>query len=424
MMLVIAPISAILMGVLLLLLGNGLLNTLLSLRSEIEGYSSSMIGIIMSGYFLGFFIGTYLALPLITRVGHIRAFAFCAALVSCSAITHILWINPYFWIFLRIVNGIALVILYTVVESWLNRQTPAESRGRVFAVYMVVNLGAIACAQQLLRIDSDLTFILFAVASIFVTLSLIPITWTRLQQPEVNQVGRIQIKKLYQFAPVAIWGALLSGLAMGAFWGLGPLYASRIGLSSNEVATFITLFILGGAFFQFPLGKYSDNHDRRLVLCIVTGVAAIVAVVIALNLGSVVIFYSLSFIYGGLAFAIYPVSVAHMVDHLEPDDMLSGGSGLLLLHGIGAMVGPLVAGQLMSWTPAILPLFWALNLLALSCLAYFYIRKGKSENPDEYAADFVPMIRTTPTALEMLPEQEDADNHNPVWGSCDQASNA
>ena len=161
MMSFITSISAILVAVSLLQLGNGLLNTLLSLRSEAEAFSNSMIGVIMSGYFIGFFAGTFLAVPLISRVGHIRAFALCAALISCSALLHALLVSPYWWLSLRVLNGAAIVIMYTVVESWLNRQTPAESRGRVFAIYMTVNLGSIALAQQLLRFDPDLTFFYF-----------------------------------------------------------------------------------------------------------------------------------------------------------------------------------------------------------------------------------------------------------------------
>jgi MFS family permease len=420
----ITSISAILVGVLLLLLGNGLLNTLLSLRSEIEAYSDSMIGLIMSGYFLGFFVGTYLATPIVSRVGHIRTFAMCAAIVACTALLHVLYVDPYWWLLLRVINGAAIVILYTVVESWLNRQTPTESRGRVFAIYMTVNLGSIALAQQLLRFDPDLTFFLFSVASILISLSLVPIAWTRLKQPEIHSVANINLLKIYKSAPVAVWGAFLSGLAMGAFWGLGALYGSRIGLSNNDIASFMSLFILGGALLQFPLGRCSGNNDRRLVLSVISFFAALLAVILMVEIDNLIIFFCLSALYGGLAFAIYPVSVVHLIDHLDPDDMLAGGSGLLLLHGVGAMLGPILAGQLMeAFGPSSVPAFWAFNLMALAIIAFVYQIKSESENPDEYVADFVPMVNTTPSALEMLPADSEADigdNFNPTWGSSEE----
>ncbi|MCK5792643.1 MAG: MFS transporter, partial [Ketobacter sp.] len=273
----ILPIGALLLGVALLLLGGGLLNTLLAIRGGLEGYSDSSMGWIMSGYFVGFFIGTFLALPIIQRIGHIRTFAFCAAIAACSVLLHVLLVNPVGWLLLRVVTGSSLVILYTVIESWLNGYTPSEQRGKVFSIYMVVNLGSLALAQQLLRLDSPSAFTLFALGAILVTLSVLPVTWTRLAQPEVSKVSKVKYGDLYRVAPVAMAGALLSGLAMGAFWGMSAVYGRRIGLDSNSVATFISCAIVGGALLQFPLGRYSDTHDRRKVLAVVCCGAALAA---------------------------------------------------------------------------------------------------------------------------------------------------
>ena len=268
----ISKIGALLCAVALLILGVGLLNTTLALRSNLEGYSDFVLGLITSAYFVGFFIGTYIALPLVKRIGHIRAFAACASVASACVLLHQLIINPYAWMVVRVLTGTALVILYTVVEGWLNGQTPAEQRGKVFAVYMVVNLLSLATAQQLLRLDPEITFILFALASVLFSLSLVPVTWTRLQQPQINNVGKIQLRQLWRKAPVAVVGAVVSGLAMGAFWGLTPSYAVQTGLSNTQVASLITCAVLGGAVCQIPLGRYSDKHDRRTVLlCIAAG---------------------------------------------------------------------------------------------------------------------------------------------------------
>lgn len=405
----IIPVTALLMGAALLLMGTGLLNTLLALRGVQEGFSDGSMGLIMSGYFVGFFIGTFLALPLISRMGHIRAFAFCAALVACSVLLHELFINPWGWGLSRVLTGTALVILYTIIESWLNAQTPPEQRGRIFAVYMVVNLAALALAQQFLQFGEISGFGFFAVASILVTLSLLPVTWTRVSQPEVQDVQRLPLKKLFNIAPVALYGALLSGLAMGAFWGMSALYAGRIGLDTQGVAMFMTCGILGGVLLQYPLGRYSDTHDRRLVLAVVACASVMAAALLAV-LSSVGNWVMLAIaIYGGLAFAVYPLAVAHLVDHLEHKDILAGGSALLLVHGLGAAVGPAVSGWLMTMTgPQALPAYFAATLGTLAMVAVQYLHKEKTESP-ESPAPFVPMVRTTPTVLEMLPE-EDGEN--------------
>ncbi|MGB2248891.1 MAG: MFS transporter [Alcanivorax sediminis] len=402
----IVPIGAVLLGVALLLLGSGLLNTLLAVRGSLEGYSDSALGLIMSGYFLGYFSGTFAALPLIRRVGHIRAFAMCAALAACSALLHVMFVEPWVWMVLRILNGFVLVILYTVVESWLNGQTPAEQRGRVFAVYMAVNLGALAAAQQLLRLESAMSFMLFAVAAMLISVSLVPVTWTRFAQPPVETVTRLRFKALYRAAPVSVAGALLSGLAMGAFWGLGPVYANRVGLDSASVATFMSMAILGGALFQYPLGRYSDTHDRRSVLMVICLAATAAALLVFLSDANTPLLYLSIAIYGGLAFCAYPVALAHMIDRLDANQILSGGSSALFLHGVGAAMGPALAGQLMeSFGAGSLPFYFMIMQLALALYTLMRLHVVR-EDLSDHSTQFVPMVRTSPVALEMMPEEE------------------
>ncbi|GAB2189992.1 MFS transporter [Sessilibacter sp. MAH1] len=425
----IIPIGALLAGVALLLLGTGLLNTILALRSSIEGYSSTTLGLIMSSYFAGFFVGTYLALPIISRMGHIRAFAFCAAIAAATVLAHEIFVNPIAWMLLRVFTGISLVILYTVIESWLNGQTPSEQRGKVFAIYMTVNLGALAVAQQLLRIDPSITFLLFAISSILICLSLTPITWTRMKQPEVTDISRIKLSQVFKAAPVAVLSSAFSGLAMGAFWGLAAAYASKIGFQSSSVATFVTCAIVGGAVFQFPLGKFSDGQDRRKVIFIISAAAAVVALLLSVISSLPYAMFVVIAVYGGLAFAIYPVAVAHLVDHLDAKDMLGGSSQLLLINGIGSMMGPALAGQLMEiFGVNSLPIFWSVALAILALSSYWFIARSKQENPEDHNADFVPMLRTSPMAFEMLPPEQNEDGEiiedsTSVWGGNDISHN-
>ncbi len=408
----IIPIGALLLGVALLLLGNGLLNTLLAVRGSMEGYSDGLMGLIMSGYFVGFFIGTFLAIPLISRIGYIRAFAFCASLISCSALLHVLYVNPYFWMILRVMTGMMLVILYTVVESWLTAQTPTEQRGRVFAVYMVVNLGALTIAQQLLRLDSPLSFVLFAIAAMLISAGLAPVTLTRLTQPVITSTERFKFKTLYRLAPVAVFTSAFSGLAMGAFWGMAPIYAIHVGLDVNDVATFMSCAILGGAICQYPMGRYSDRHDRRKVLAVITFLASLAALLIALSAYLGLMLLLAVAIFGGLIFSVYPVAIAHLIDQIEPEDNLAGVSGLLLLYGIGAALGPALSGQLMHFFGhQALPFYFFLTQL-VSAIYIVYTYKQDKENKPEHASQFVPMVRTSPSVINMMPDEEIKTDEN------------
>ncbi len=398
----VVPISALLAGVALLLLGNGLLSTLLAIRGNLEGYSDFVLGLVGSGYFAGYLVGTIVAPPLIRRIGHIRAFAFFAAGTAATGLLQGLFVGPIAWIVLRIMAGTALFALYTIIESWLNSQADREQRGKIFALYMVVNLGALAVAQQLLRLDSPAVFTLFAVSALFVCLAVMPVAATRLAQPVVSESGQFSVLRLVRGTPVAAAGGLLSGLGMGAFWGMGPVYAARIGLSEGDVALFMSAGIVGGALLQWPLGAFSDSRDRRAALAIAALAAALVAVPLAAGDHLGVWSIGVIALYGGLAFAIYPMAVAHLVDHLTNDDIVAGSTVLLLLHGVGAAIGPMLAGSLMDvFGPAALAAHFGIAQLLMALAAFASFKRHAEEITDP--AHFMPMLRTTPTVLEIMP---------------------
>ena len=401
---VVLPLTALLAGVALLLAGSGLLGTLLAVRGGLEGFDEQTLGLVMSGYFAGFFLGTYTAPPLIRRIGHVRAFAFCTGLCAIAVLLHPLWVDPWAWFGLRLLTGVALVGLYTVIESWLNAQPEREHRSRIFAIYMAVNLTALAGGQLLLGLGVDRGFALFSLVAILVCAAALPVTLTRLAQPSFPPTPRLGLARLYRTAPAAAASAGLSGLAMGAFWGLGPTYAGQLGLDRSGIAWFMVATILGGALLQWPLGRWSDRMDRRIGLALACATAAGLALAEgSVSTWSPTMLFATYFAYGGLAFSIYPMSVAHMLDTLPADDLLAGCSSLLLVHGIGAMLGPALAGQAMlRFGPPALPLFFAGVLGALAC--YLLLRLSAHRRARPHPAPFHPMLRTTPGALELLPE--------------------
>ncbi len=403
---VVLPLTALLAGVALLLAGSGLLGTLLAVRGGLEGFDEQTLGLVMSGYFAGFFLGTYTAPPLIRRIGHVRAFAFCTGLCAIAVLLHPLWVDPWAWFGLRLVTGIALVGLYTVIESWLNAQPEREHRSRIFAVYMAVNLTALAGGQLLLGLGVDRGFALFSLVAILVCAAALPVTLTRLAQPSFPPTPRLGLVRLYRTAPAAAASAGLSGLAMGAFWGLGPTYAGQLGLDRSGIAWFMVATIMGGALLQWPLGRLSDRMDRRIGLALACALAGGVALAAGpVTTWSPPMLFAAFFVYGGLAFSIYPMSVAHMLDTLPAEDLLAGCSSLLLVHGIGAMLGPALAGQAMTrFGPSALPLYFAgvLGLLTL----YLLLRLSAHRRTRPHPAQFHPMLRTTPGALELLAETE------------------
>lgn len=403
----IARISTLLLGMGVLLGGNGLLGTLLGVRASAEGFTDAATGGVMSAYFLAFILGTFVCPPIIRRVGHIRAFAAMGAVASAVAIVHVLLVHPLVWGVLRAVNGITMVGLFMVMESWLNALAPNERRGRIFATYTTVNLTAMAAGQLLLATNNISGFTLFGLVAILYSLALVPVALTNVREPTPVDVPHLHLRGLYSVSPLGFIGTMISGLSQGAFWGMGAVFAHGIGMTASGIAAFMSATIVGGALLQWPIGRLSDHYDRRIVLVFVCFAAAACALVAfqVTKFSSLALLVS-TFFYGGFAFSVYSLTVSHVNDHLQPAQVLSATSGLLLVYGIGAATAPAVIGVLMDVLgPRSLLIYFAATQLALALFGLYRMRV-RAPVPAEAQGAFVPMVRTSQVALEMDPRAE------------------
>ncbi len=397
-------IFSLLFGTALLLTGIGLQGTLVGLRASYEQFSVTMIGLVMSAYFVGYLFGSYLFPPVIRRVGHIRAYSVIATIASAASIAYILFVNPIAWLFLRVVIGGCMMGLYMIIESWLNELTPNETRGRVFAIYMLVTLLAMAAGQLILMTDDISGYRLFAMVSILISMALVPISLTRIRQPEEITTEHLELRKLYRISPLGVVGTLISGVVMGGFWGMAPLYGIRIGLSTDALAIFMTAAIVGGALLQWPVGRISDSIDRRIILAGSAALGALLALLLFFLSDQMPfwLFLTVTFVLGGFMFSLYSLSVAYTNDHLPPAQTLAASRGLLLLYGVGSSIGPAIAGRSMvAWGPGSLMLFFTTVLTVL--MIYALIRIMMREPPaEETRGEFVAMTRTSSQALELV----------------------
>lgn len=401
------PVKSLLYSVALLLLGNGLLNTLLTLRGTDEGFSSAVLGMIMSGYFVGFIGGTWVSGRLIRRMGHIRTFGFCASLCASVALLHLVFVNPWVWLPLRMVYGLSFITLITVIESWLNSQAASHERGRIFAVYMVVNLGALATAQQLLRLSSPQGFLLFVIIAILISWALLPITLTRRVQPKMSERPKSSLRVLLGFAPLAVASAALSGLAMGAFWSMTPVYATQLGFDIGGVGLVMSVAIIGGALLQIPIGRFSDKHDRPRVMTWVVLLAALIAACMPFAPTHEALL-GLYFLWGGLAFSLYPLAVAQLIDQLHPDEIVAGSADMLVMHGAGCAVAPIAAGSLMTAVGSQgLPVYIACVFALLGMYAIY--RRRRVTALVTHTAHFEPMVQSSAEVLELIFDDTQGD---------------
>ena len=413
------PVTALLLGVTGLVIGTGLLGVLLPLRASAEGFSTFGVAIMGGAYFVGFVTGCLRTPYLVARVGHIRLFASFAAICAATVLLHALAVDLSVWIIVRAFTGFAVGGLYIVIESWLNDQAVNETRGRLFAVYMVVNFAALLAGQLLLTVLPVESVTPFLITCLAVCLSLVPVALSRATAPVVAPVERLGLAALYRSSPLGVVGCVLVGAANGTFWALAPLYAKEQMGTAAFAAIFASVFVLGGALGQWPLGRLSDRWDRRKVIALACAVAAAGGIALALwPTRGVAPILLLGAFTGAFMLSIYSLCVAHTNDHIDSKDFVAASSGLLLYYGAGAVSGPTLAALLMSFLgPGALFLWTAAAHIGLAAFTLYRMRQ-RGPVPEAQREDFVAMLRPVPVVSDMDPraDTEAAAGNQPPEG--------
>jgi MFS family permease len=391
---------ALFLGIALMMLGNGLQGSLLGIRASLEGFPTTVTGILMSGYYTGFLVGSVLAPKLVARVGHVRVFAALASLASSAILVHVLWIDPASWTAIRLVSGFCYAGLYVVVESWLNDQASNETRGQLLSAYMVVVLGGAAGGQILLNLADPSGSKLFILVSILISLSLIPLLLSTGRTPPFETPSPVGIRQLYRVSPTGVVGYFGTVMANAAYFGMGAVYGSAIGLSIRDISVFMSLILIGGMVLQWPLGRLSDAWDRRQVLTAVTFLAALFALLAGIAAErSLLGLFALTALFGGTSLPLYSLCIAHTNDHLTRDQMVQASGTLVLIGGVGAIFGPTSAAIAMERLGAA-GFFWSLALIhaAIGLFALYRMTRRRALPRTEQSSYVAVAPRVSPVA--------------------------
>lgn len=347
---------ALLLGIVLIMLGNGMHFTLMGLRGGIEGFSSAELSIVTSGYFLGFLSGARFAPILIQRVGHVRVFAALGSFISAALVAFTLWAEPWTWTILRIIIGFCMSGIYVVAESWLNNATSNENRGKMLSAYMLAQTLGIIGAQGLLTLGDAGNATLFIGASILVSISFAPILLSIQPAPIVEVAKPGGLKELFAASPLGTVGIFLLGSIYASQSGMGAVFGSQIGLSANQIALFVAMLFGGAMLMQVPIGWLSDRLDRRKVIC---GTAFLGAAACGLGwiaqsppawlvVDPLVPLMGAAFFAGGMTTPLYALLLAYTNDNMLAEDMPAISGGLVFTFGLGAILGPLAVGFAMD----------------------------------------------------------------------------
>ncbi|MGI3184043.1 MFS transporter [Nioella aestuarii] len=397
---VIASAWAILLGLMLLQVGNSLQGSLMGVRGGIEGFTTYQLSLIASAYFLGFLGGSRLAPYMIRRVGHVRVFAALGSFISAALILYPVLTDAYAWMVLRVIIGFSLSGVYVTAESWLNNSATNETRGQALSAYMLVQMVGLVLGQGLLNLGDPSGFVLFIIPSVLVSLSFAPILLAVAPTPAFETTRPMSLVQLYRNSPLGFVGMILMGFVFSAQFGMAAVYATQAGMSVREISMMVSAFFIGGIVFQYPIGWLSDKMDRRVLIFFVALAGAFSALIGYLfeNTFEAVLLSAL--LTGGLAQPMYALLIAYTNDYLETQDMAAASGGLIFINGLGAIAGPPVVGWLMGLTgPRGFWLFLAITLAVMAVYSGWRMTRRQSA----YAAeaedyDAVPYSPIMPTA--------------------------
>ncbi|MFU1479184.1 MFS transporter [Roseovarius sp. C7] len=396
---------ALLLGMMLLQVGNGMQGTLLGIRGEIEGFSTMEMSLVMSGYFVGFLFGSRMAPEMIRRVGHVRVFAALGSLISAVMVMYPVLPDPIAWGLGRIIIGFCFSGVYVTAESWLNNAADNENRGKALSLYMIMQMVGIVSAQGLLVLGEPSGFILFIIPSILVSISFAPILLSVSPTPAFDTTKPLSLRQIMEISPLGCVGMFLLGGVFSAQFGMAPVYGAEAGLSVAQISIFVSCFFISAMLVQYPVGWLSDRMDRRVVImaaALIIGGGA----TIGMLMGDVFVMLCVSaLLIGGLSNPLYSLLIAYTNDFLEHDDMAAAAGGMVFINGLGAVAGPVITGWIMGYFGA-WGFFMFIAILGFAIAGYAAYRMTQRSLPTSHETDSYAVVypSASPVAVEMAQE--------------------
>lgn len=403
----------LLLGILLFMVGNGMQGTLLGVRGGIEGIPTSLMSVVMAGYFGGFVLGSLAVPPMIQRVGHVRVFAALGSLISAVLILYAAAPHWIAWAVLRLLIGFCFCGVYITAESWVNASATNETRGQAMSAYFIMQMLGLVTGQALLNVGDPAGWMLFVIPSVLVSLAFTPILLAQVQAPRFEQIKPMSLPRLYRASPLGCVGIFLVGGVFSALLGMGAVWGAVIGLDVKQISAFVAAISVGGLLAQYPIGWLSDRLDRRKLIIALSGFGAVVAAVVAVADLGIWGYLLAAALVGGVANPVYALLIAYTNDFLDASDMAAASAGLLLVNGAGSVFGPILTGWLMTLIGP--EGFWIyMGVLLAMLTAYGGWRMTQRATPSVDQSFAVLLPAATPVAVEAaLAEAGDSHSTHP-----------
>ena len=418
---------ALFTGYVIIMISHGFQGNLLGIRAVLENFNFIATGTMMSGYFIGYFVGANIIPNLISKVGHIRVFAAFASMASLSSLVHVVFVDPVVWTLARFLTGFSMIGILIIVESWLNDRATNKTRGKVLSLYMLLTFSGFAFGNLLLNVSSPKNYEPFILISLLFSIALIPILLTKRKPPTFKKISSIKIKELFKISPFGSFSTFCSGFIFSAMFTMLSVYAVTMNLSVFEISILLFAVTLAGAIFQWPIGSLSDKYDRRIVIigcCIFSSIFAVLSISVSgvsfenLLVGEMFRFNYFSpdttmdktklFIFiillSGMTLPLFALNLALVNDYIPKEKFVAAGAGLNIIFGLGAIAGPVICSILMNFLgPNGFFVHLLIFFIIITCFGIFRMSKRKIEdNPD---STFTPLPKDiTPLGIELDPD--------------------
>jgi MFS family permease len=406
---------ALFFGITFAILSTSLQGPLLAVRAFDEGFDTSNTGLIMAGNYVGFLVGA-LATPLLIRnVGHVKVFAASASIASGTALLYTSFVDPAVWFVLRFATGFCVAVIFIVSEAWLNQSCPNDVRGRIMSLYGVLSYFAAGAGALLLNLSDPQGYGLFILASVMISFGIVPLLLSAQPAPAFIAPRRLGVRALFHKAPLGVGAVFMIGLAEGALFGAGPIFADKAGLTTAEISIFMAVISLGGLILLWPIGILTDRYDRSKAMIAITVLAALVSFLLAVTpVGLGILIFLLTGLFSGLCLSIYGICSAITNDNLEPDEMVGCGATLFICFSVGMILGPVFSTEIIeAWQPSAYFLYLATVhvLIAVYAIALM-VRRGPVPAPKRRPAASLVERRgqlVTPSTEEWSPKPKQAE---------------
>jgi len=409
----------------IIIISHGFQGNLLGIRSVLENFNFIATGAIMSGYFVGYFVGANMVPNLVSKVGHIRVFAAFASMASLSSLIHVVFVDPIVWTLARFLTGFSMIGIFIIVESWLNDRATNKTRGKVLSLYMFITFFGLALGNLLLNFNNPKNYEPFILISLLFSIALIPILLAKRKPPKFKKISSIKIKELFKISPMGSFSMFCSGFIFSALFAMLSVYAITMNLSIFDVSLLLVGVTLSGAFFQWPIGYLSDIYDRRIIIIGCSISASIFAILsiafsgasfenlftetaVRFNYFSTTIDKTKLFIFimllSGMTLPLFSLNLALVNDQIPKEKFVAAGSGLNIIFGLGAMAGPILCSTLMRLLgPNGFFVHLIIFLLTMTIFGFYRLSQRKYEDNPE--STFTPLPTSiTPLGIELDPD--------------------